>query len=345
MKSGLLYRVLARILAVAGIAVNCVCLLLGVFTFAGFGDSLVYVVWLFPVFAVLLVWMLVSGSEVLSRAFKGFATVYVLSTVVAFILYVFLYYIASIVYGVIALALMGVCAVVPIARFKDLCVLLAYRSLDVTAKAEVDANWRRGATAARGGMKFSVPKRNKKSKEQKAERRTGLDFEPAGSAETTGTASAQSTAATSTAGTQATAGWTAQQQAAPQAGYQQARSQQGSTVQQQAGVHQTATTHSTVQTATAPTGASPQESADKVAVNSCPRDAFLALPGFSIAQASRAVSEREQNGPYRSVDDFVARNNVKPHFAIQMEGLISVETAAKSPTAASKRPRGRGLDL
>ena len=83
--------------------------------------------------------------------------------------------------------------------------------------------------------------------------------------------------------------------------------------------------------------------AGKLNVNSCSADDLLSLPGMSISSAQAAVASRAEQGPYRSPDDFIQRNQIKPHFAVQI--LQQIETpasAAEQPKMPTKR---RSLDL
>lgn len=58
--------------------------------------------------------------------------------------------------------------------------------------------------------------------------------------------------------------------------------------------------------------------------NSCTATELLALPGMNAAVARAIVSEREQNGPYQSLEDLVARNDLKPHVVAAFIASISV---------------------
>lgn len=81
----------------------------------------------------------------------------------------------------------------------------------------------------------------------------------------------------------------------------------------------------------------------KLDINKCSADEFLTLPGMSLISAKRAVGLRETQGDYQSVDDFVARNAIKPHFMVQMEPLITVTEKKDGQTPVV--PRRRTLDI
>lgn len=97
----------------------------------------------------------------------------------------------------------------------------------------------------------------------------------------------------------------------------------------------------------APSAPSPKgpQPAGKLDVNICSADALLSLPGMSISAAQAAVASRTKEGPYRSPDDFIRRNQIKPHFAVQI--LQRIDAPAPAPAAEPpKTPaRRRSLDL
>ena len=86
-----------------------------------------------------------------------------------------------------------------------------------------------------------------------------------------------------------------------------------------------------------------KEIKEKLDINLCSEDDFLSLPGMSLLSAKRAVELRETQGDYKSIDDFVARNAIKPHFMVRMESMIMV-TEKQVKNVETPR-RGRMLDL
>lgn len=84
--------------------------------------------------------------------------------------------------------------------------------------------------------------------------------------------------------------------------------------------------------------------AENIDINRCSESEFMTLPGMSLITAKKAVENREKNGDYESLDDFVVRNNIKPHFMIQMESKIYVATTKKISTSNNEK-KGRVLDL
>ncbi|MFR8004102.1 MAG: ComEA family DNA-binding protein [Hydrogeniiclostridium sp.] len=83
--------------------------------------------------------------------------------------------------------------------------------------------------------------------------------------------------------------------------------------------------------------------AGKLDVNSCSADDLLSLPGMSISSAQAAVASRAEQGPYRSPDDFIQRNQIKPHFAVQI--LQQIETPASAADQPKMPTKRRSLDL
>ena len=89
----------------------------------------------------------------------------------------------------------------------------------------------------------------------------------------------------------------------------------------------------------APASAEPAKSVD---LNRCTTQELLELPGMALADASRIVKERDENGAYASVEDCVARVGLKPHVAARYLPLLT----ASAPQATNHPPRrGRALDL
>ena len=77
---------------------------------------------------------------------------------------------------------------------------------------------------------------------------------------------------------------------------------------------------------------------------SCSEEEFVLLPGMSLASAKAAVENREENGAYLSLDDFVQRNRIKPHFMLQMEPIIVIGDMPEKKDKPSNS-KGRTLDL
>ena len=85
------------------------------------------------------------------------------------------------------------------------------------------------------------------------------------------------------------------------------------------------------------------QNTDKIDINTCTEKDYLRLPGMNIAAAKKAIQNRMEHGAYLSVDDFVQRNQIKPHFMIQMEPMINVGEIQVEENRNVKK--GRMLDL
>ena len=70
--------------------------------------------------------------------------------------------------------------------------------------------------------------------------------------------------------------------------------------------------------------AEPRETRAVLDINTCTREELMTLPGLSVAQASRAMTYRWENGGFRSVDEFIDVLKIKPHFAVQILPRITV---------------------
>lgn len=58
--------------------------------------------------------------------------------------------------------------------------------------------------------------------------------------------------------------------------------------------------------------------ADRIDINSCSREELMGLPGIDAAAAMRILKEREENGGFGSVEEFIDRYGIKPHFAAEL---------------------------
>ena len=107
--------------------------------------------------------------------------------------------------------------------------------------------------------------------------------------------------------------------------------------------HQTAKAQQTVPHQRARSVQSTQgTSSARIDVNACGVEDFLELPGISLADAQRAVKNREEQGNYLSVDDFIRRNELQPHIVVRFMDRLFVSVPQETPVV---RRRGRALDL
>lgn len=76
--------------------------------------------------------------------------------------------------------------------------------------------------------------------------------------------------------------------------------------------------------------------------NSCSTTELLALPNMNASAARAIVSEREAHGPYQSIEELIARNDLKPHVVVS---FISHLYVVVPPTMPGTPQRVRRLDL
>lgn len=86
-----------------------------------------------------------------------------------------------------------------------------------------------------------------------------------------------------------------------------------------------------------------QSAGAPVDINRCSQSELMTLPGIGVVQAKKAMEYREQNGGFRSLDEFVDVLQIKPHFAVQIFSRATASPAAQksapqtSHTAHSRR--------
>ena len=80
----------------------------------------------------------------------------------------------------------------------------------------------------------------------------------------------------------------------------------------------------------------------EIDVNTCSIEQLVALPGITLAEAKRVIQERETNGEYASVEDFISRSGWKPHTVARFIDELKVSHAHDE---VSYKRRGRSLDL
>lgn len=74
-------------------------------------------------------------------------------------------------------------------------------------------------------------------------------------------------------------------------------------------------------------------------VNNCSEAELTALPGISIITAKKIVCYREQQRPFRSVDDFLDIMKIKPHFAKQLKHMICANKVNMKKVKKAKAER------
>ncbi|MBR3315658.1 MAG: helix-hairpin-helix domain-containing protein [Atopobiaceae bacterium] len=76
--------------------------------------------------------------------------------------------------------------------------------------------------------------------------------------------------------------------------------------------------------------------------NSCSTTDLLALPNMNASTARAIVSEREAHGPYQSIEELIARNDLKPHVVVSFISHLYVVVPSAMPTSSQ---HVRRLDL
>lgn len=63
-------------------------------------------------------------------------------------------------------------------------------------------------------------------------------------------------------------------------------------------------------------------------LNACSREEIQELPGIDAALAIRILEDREEYGGYASVDEFIDRYDIKPHFAAKIMDMAYVSESS-----------------
>lgn len=78
-------------------------------------------------------------------------------------------------------------------------------------------------------------------------------------------------------------------------------------------------------------------------INTCSEEELIALPGLNIIDAKKAISFREQNGDFESIEDFITVLHIKPHIAAPLYDYITVEPSVK--VTSRRTSHSRKIDL
>ena len=76
-----------------------------------------------------------------------------------------------------------------------------------------------------------------------------------------------------------------------------------------------------------------------VDVNNCSEAELTALPGISLVVAKKIIKYREQQRPFKSVEDFITVMNIKPHFAKQLRRQITCNKINSKKVKKAKSER------
>lgn len=77
-------------------------------------------------------------------------------------------------------------------------------------------------------------------------------------------------------------------------------------------------------------------------VNGCSAEKLATLPGISIVTAKKMIEIRNQQGGFHSVDEFVMKSGIKPHFATD---IIKRLTISVNTDSHMNKTKGRKLDI
>lgn len=58
--------------------------------------------------------------------------------------------------------------------------------------------------------------------------------------------------------------------------------------------------------------------AERIDINNCSKEELAGLPGIDAASAVRILKDREETGGFASVEEFIDRYGIKPHFAAEL---------------------------
>jgi hypothetical protein len=87
-------------------------------------------------------------------------------------------------------------------------------------------------------------------------------------------------------------------------------------------------------------------SAAKININTSTAQELTALPGIGIVRAKKAVDIRTARGGFTSFDDFARALELEPHFAVQIEQMITVSAPPPlDPLPATAHTKGRTVDV
>ena len=78
-------------------------------------------------------------------------------------------------------------------------------------------------------------------------------------------------------------------------------------------------------------------------LNTCSREELLKLPGIDAAMSKRIIDDREGYGGYASVDEFIDRYGIKPHFAAKILNMAFVSDDNVRPVQYRVISAGRPL--
>lgn len=99
------------------------------------------------------------------------------------------------------------------------------------------------------------------------------------------------------------------------------------------------------QTPRRPMDVSLNKPAKKLNINAATDNELAALPGLNIIDAKKAVSYREENGDFTSIEQFIGLLDLKPHIAAPLFDLLVCEPTMQAQPAPVAAPGRRNLDF
>lgn len=75
----------------------------------------------------------------------------------------------------------------------------------------------------------------------------------------------------------------------------------------------------------------PKESAEPVELNTASFAELLRLPGIGPVLAERIIAYREQNGPFRSLEELLHVRGIGPKLLRQLEGRVRIDEGLLRP--------------
>ena len=85
--------------------------------------------------------------------------------------------------------------------------------------------------------------------------------------------------------------------------------------------------------------------AESIDINACSLNELAGLPGVSMVMAKKAIDYRSENGGFKTVDEFFEVMQLKPHFVVQVQDMLTCEPLQQQTATTTDAPTGRKLDL
>jgi len=83
---------------------------------------------------------------------------------------------------------------------------------------------------------------------------------------------------------------------------------------------------------------------DMLDINSCNEDELAELPGIGLILAKKAIKMRSEKGSFASVDDFIEKLNIAPHYAEKLSEILCCDTIQENDKPEAFKVKGRMVD-